>query len=71
MTDRTVTIKRRLAQRPALPSEDAGSAAPDVSSSFAAIDRVKERTASLDQAELMAIIDNEVAAVRAASVERT
>ena len=68
--DRTVTIKRRLAQRPDLPSEDAGSAAPNVPSSFAAIDRVKERTASLDQAELMAMIDNEVEAVRAARSRR-
>lgn len=45
--------------------EDVGSAVLGILSSVAAISRVKERVAALDQQEVMDLIDREVDAVRA------
>ena len=51
--------------RTGLPAEDVGSAILGILTSVAAIKRVKERTASLDQQEVMGLIDKEVDSVRA------
>ena len=48
-----------------LPSENVGSAVLGILTSVAAINRVKERTAALDQQEVMDAIEGEVDAVRA------
>ena len=48
-----------------LPGGDVGSAVLGIVASAAAIKRVKERTAALDQDELMALVDREVDAARA------
>ena len=48
-----------------LPTEDVGSAVLGISSSVAAISRVKERTAAFDQQEVKDIIVQEVDAARA------
>ena len=48
-----------------LPAEDVGSAVLGIVTSVAAINRVKERSAALDQRELMDAIDREVDAARA------
>lgn len=47
------------------PAEDSGSAVLGILSSVAAIDRVKDRVASLHQSEVMELIDSEVDVVRA------
>ena len=52
-------------ERTDLPSEDVGSAVLGILTSFAAIHRVKERAAAVDQEKLMEIIDSEVEAARA------
>ena len=48
-----------------LPAQDVGSAVLGIVTSIAAINRVKERAAALDQQELMDVIDREVDAARA------
>ena len=48
-----------------LPDEDVGSAVLGILSSVAAINRVKDRVAALDQQEVMDLIDREVDGVRA------
>ena len=48
-----------------MPTDDVGSAVLAILSSVAAISRVKERVASVDQREVMDMVDNEVDAVRA------
>ena len=48
-----------------LPAEDVGSAVLGILTSVAAIDRVKERSAGLNQQELMDVIDREVDGARA------
>ena len=50
-----------------LPAQDVGSAVLGIITSVEAINRVKERSAGLDQQELMDVIDREVAAARADS----
>ena len=47
------------------PGGDVGSAVLGIVASAGAIERVKERTAALDQDELMALVDREVDAARA------
>ena len=48
-----------------LPAADVGSAVLGILGSVAAITRVKERTAALDQTEVMDLVDAEVDAARA------
>lgn len=56
---------RTAALNPGRPRQDLGSAVLGIIASVAAIERVKARSAGLDQDELMELIDGEVNAARA------